>query len=220
MVNWKRVSCGPYGIANAYIKTVGKKAAKLLDYLVKNVGLQLDDIHLIGYSLGAHAVGHAGQYMKSGRPGRITGCDPASLGHGDPGDRQNILDATDGKFVDIIHTTAKGFGTSYSHGHVDFFPNGGLATQPSCDKVEDINSLSCSHAMSYIYFGTSITEEVVMDEVECKSVESWSRGKCTKLTGRKIEVGANIKHDVRGSYFLKVGATFEVPTFPNQCLRK
>ena len=39
------------------------------------------------------------------------------------------LDKSDGNFVDIIHTDIAYITPT---GHADFYPNGGLATQPGC----------------------------------------------------------------------------------------
>lgn len=47
--------------------------AYMLDYLIQDTGADLDDFHLIGFSLGAHVVGMTGQYVRSGRVKKITG---------------------------------------------------------------------------------------------------------------------------------------------------
>lgn len=41
------------------------------------------------------------------------------------------LDATDARFVDVIHTSAGTFGKIEPSGHVDFYINGGYV-QPQC----------------------------------------------------------------------------------------
>lgn len=46
------------------------------------------------------------------------------------------LDAGDAEFVDVIHTDAGIFGFPRSVGHVDFWPNQGLAPQPGCTLAE------------------------------------------------------------------------------------
>ena len=111
----------------------------------------------MGHSLGAHVVGGAGATVTLGRIPRITGytnslhyirwsrqkndckfvagLDPAgpffSLN-----DTETRLDASDGDFVDIIHTnggTLLGdeLGFLPPIGHIDFYPNGGQF-QPGC----------------------------------------------------------------------------------------
>ena len=78
-----------------------------------------------------------------GKIGRITGLDPSGpLFHSvPPSDR---LDRSAAKFVDIIHTAGKWVGNSEKNGHVDFYPNLGLAPQPGCEGHESLD-LSCSH---------------------------------------------------------------------------
>lgn len=63
---------------------------------------------------------------------RITGLDPCNLDF--PPSYSHHLSEKDAKFVDIIHT-AIGVRGSTSTGTADFYPNGGVATQPGCDFV-------------------------------------------------------------------------------------
>lgn len=83
------ISCIFYNLA-AYIDTlytwsafnteaIGSLIADGLAILIQNY--QIDNIHLIGHSLGAHIAGSAGRnlYFKTGKLlKRITGLDPAS----------------------------------------------------------------------------------------------------------------------------------------------
>lgn len=54
-------------------KDVGQYLAEMIDYLCKERGADIKKFHLIGHSLGAHTVGIAGSFIKSGRISRITG---------------------------------------------------------------------------------------------------------------------------------------------------
>ena len=85
----------------------------------------------------------ASSFLLQGKIGRITGLDPSGpLFHSvPPSDR---LDKSAAKFVDIIHTAGKWVGNSEKNGHVDFYPNLGLAPQPGCEGHESLD-LSCSH---------------------------------------------------------------------------
>lgn len=56
---------------------VGEATAKLIDYLVFTLGIGLDDLILIAYSLGAHACGIISKNIKSGKVAAIIGRDPA-----------------------------------------------------------------------------------------------------------------------------------------------
>lgn len=58
----------------AYMTTqVGGIIARLIEELVKQYLVYLDDIHVIGHSLGAHVAGASGAAVKTGKIGRITG---------------------------------------------------------------------------------------------------------------------------------------------------
>jgi len=57
-------------------QVVGRHLAVLLDHLVHTAGARLDDVHLVGFSLGAHVAGAAGSRLRTGRLARITGNDP------------------------------------------------------------------------------------------------------------------------------------------------
>lgn len=57
--------------------------AELLDLLVTSYGLNLDDVTIIGHSLGAHIAGRTGKFLKAHwmhKIGCIVGLDPAGVG--------------------------------------------------------------------------------------------------------------------------------------------
>lgn len=130
MVNWPYLASLGYFDSVGATETVGGIIAELIDYMVTNMGVSTDRIHIIGHSLGAQVAGFAGQAVTKGRLSRITGLDPARPGFisMDPSRR---LDPTDAEFVDVIHTAAGTLGVLGSIGDVDFYPNGGV-NQPSC----------------------------------------------------------------------------------------
>ena len=60
----------------ASTRNVGKNVAMVIDHIVTNHDTNLENIHIIGHSLGAHAAGFAGMYLRSDKQkkvGRITG---------------------------------------------------------------------------------------------------------------------------------------------------
>lgn len=57
----------------ASTRNVGKNIAAVIDHMVTQHNANLEDIHIIGHSLGAHTAGYAGMFTKSGKVGRITG---------------------------------------------------------------------------------------------------------------------------------------------------
>ncbi|KAK3775712.1 hypothetical protein RRG08_006023 [Elysia crispata] len=125
----------PQSVSNTRI--VARQLARLLLVLWQTKGLDLNSVHLIGFSLGAHLAGYVSRELGY-KVGRITGLDPAGplfQSFGEP----IYLDRNDAIFVDIIHSNGLpgGAGTFISHGHVDFFSNGG-AHQPGCEAREDL----------------------------------------------------------------------------------
>lgn len=55
------------------LPVVANCTAQLLDVLVSINAFKLDDIHIIGFSLGAQTAGMVANFIKSGKLKRITG---------------------------------------------------------------------------------------------------------------------------------------------------
>ncbi|XP_006825884.1 pancreatic triacylglycerol lipase-like, partial [Saccoglossus kowalevskii] len=137
-VDWKDGASNVfYAPSAANTDTVGAEIYLFLQFLNSQVGHSPNNIHLIGYSLGAQCAGAAGK--RNPAIARITGLDPASPSFESKGNNDK-LDASDAQFVDVIHTDgdtftgAGGYGCWAPNGHVDFYPNGGQ-DQPGCINV-------------------------------------------------------------------------------------
>lgn len=88
--------------------------------------VNLENVHLIGHSLGAHIAGAAARRFQSidgHKIPRITALDPNILCD-KPGHGRSMLRTSDAAFVDVIHTNPNVFGMAESLGHVDFYVNG------------------------------------------------------------------------------------------------
>ena len=182
------------------------------------LGLQnLDNVHMIGHSLGSHLSGYTGTMLRDTYNltlGRITGLDPAELAFTET-DTRVRLDPGDAKFVDIVHSDATpfvpkiGLGLLEPIGHVDFYPNGGF-NQPGCERnfwkdagnhrfVSSVfQFFSCSHSRSYLYFTESIRHP--MRVVSCDTYEGYNAGECFDCGARGshcIEFGMNSVHGYR-----------------------
>ncbi|KAK0094962.1 hypothetical protein PV326_009557 [Microctonus aethiopoides] len=176
VVDWSPLSRLEYTISTQYVPWVGKIIGQMLKFLNTEGSLSFSDVHLVGFSLGAHVFGFAGAAI-SGDTARITGLDPASPCYGIPllKSEDGRLDPTDAKFVDIIHTDKEGYGIRQISGHVDFFPNGGDAPQPGC---EGIDQNRCSHKKSYDYMIESIAYPQKFPAFQCDSWQNYEDGKC------------------------------------------
>lgn len=140
-VDWENGASLPnYVRASANSRLVGKQLSFLLKALNQTNNLQISNVHLIGFSLGAHVSGFAGTELKNSdlTVHRITGLDPAGplFESQHPNAR---LDHNDAEFVDVIHSNGEnlilgGLGSWQPMGHVDFYPNGGRG-QHGCSNL-------------------------------------------------------------------------------------
>lgn len=133
-VDWSRLALREYALAASKTDEVGNYLGAVIQNLIDQGIYTVDNVTLIGHSMGAHIVGYAGAFLKGQVP-RIYGLDPAGpaftkLPRLEPPSRR--LDPTDGKFVQAIHTDRFLIGTSIHLGHQDIFPNGGATPQPGC----------------------------------------------------------------------------------------
>lgn len=177
IVDWGGGSSPPYTQAVANIRLVGAIAAHIVHMVYQEMRLpNLERVHMIGHSLGAHLAGYAGYTLQKEfglQLGRITGLDPAEPLFTDT-DPLVRLDRSDAHFVDVVHTDAislamGGLGMREAIGHVDFYPNGGSAN-PGCDMSwtdtvqRNKGSLfggiqqffSCNHVRSYQYMTEAV----------------------------------------------------------------
>jgi hypothetical protein len=98
--------------------------------------------------LGAHVAGNTGEHLRSGRLGRVTGLDPALPGFHLLTNDKGRLDSTDALFVDIIHSCGGVLGFLQPLGHVDFYPNAGVAIQPGCCCVPELIGIKLVYVMN------------------------------------------------------------------------
>ena len=79
-INWGQLEDLNYIRAAATTQPVGKHSALLVLLLAFEAGARMEDIHLVGHSLGAHVVGFLGKKVQDlglGKVARVTGLDPA-----------------------------------------------------------------------------------------------------------------------------------------------
>ncbi|GBP87691.1 Pancreatic lipase-related protein 2 [Eumeta japonica] len=173
VVDWGVAANVNYIVASYNVAQVGRHLTHFLNFLIDE-GVSMDDVHLIGHSLGAHVVGIAGAYVQKGPIDTITGLDPAlplfTLGNPDA-----RLDRHDARHVEVIHTCGGYLGFATPLGHVDFYPNGGTS-QPGCGT--DYRGF-CAHNRAHMYFAESITSEVPFTAVHCVDYnELYYNGRC------------------------------------------
>lgn len=72
VVDWSKGTSGPESDVVERAAPIGKFAACLLDWM-STLGLKLDDVHLVGVSLGSHVAGWIGKSVQNGKVGYLTG---------------------------------------------------------------------------------------------------------------------------------------------------
>uniref|UniRef100_A0A670YC91 triacylglycerol lipase n=1 Tax=Pseudonaja textilis TaxID=8673 RepID=A0A670YC91_PSETE len=204
VVNWLSLAQQLYTIAVNNTRVVGKQLAELLDWLEKD--FQLENVHLIGYSLGAHIAGYTGNYAR-GTIGRITGLDPAGpMFEGvDPSKR---LSPDDADFVDVLHTYTRetlgiSIGIQMPVGHIDIYPNGG-DIQPGCGLTDILGTLAlgdigglviCEHERSvHLFVDSLVNKDKPSFAFQCTDSGRFKKGICLSCRKNRCNsIGYNTK---------------------------
>jgi hypothetical protein len=95
-------------------------------------------------------------------------------------------------------------GNSDLSGHVDFFPNLGLASQPGCEGRESLD-LSCSHFKAWQMFSESIqSDKPTFFGVNCGSGDAFAQGYCchSQALLNLAIMGEPIHNHTRGAFYL------------------
>lgn len=157
-IDWNGPASEAYWDSVDHTKAVAKLNAQLILEIKEKFGVPLKNFHLIGHSLGAHISGLTGQRIQEltgNKIGRITGLDPAGpFWNGKSEDER--LSADDADYVDAIHTDGNLLGYGERLGDADYFPNGGVSSQPGC-------GLTCKYTVQK--FGTVVVHLVQKQEV-------------------------------------------------------
>ncbi|XP_028128602.2 lipase member H-like [Diabrotica virgifera virgifera] len=202
LVNNERLLAGmDYVTAVQNCKPIGQFSAKFIDFLLIQ-GLRLSSLHLIGMSLGAQIAGLTSKSMKSGKPQRVTGLDPAGLLFNSLPKSERIS-VGDGKFVDIIHTNAGFIGDDRAVGDLDIWVNGGMK-QPGCFKQSAnaplLKYVFCSHSTSFRIYIKSLYEPKRFLITKCRNYPAYISGACSN--GNTTYIGEYINQTLRGNFFI------------------
>ncbi|XP_010590709.1 lipoprotein lipase [Loxodonta africana] len=193
VVDWLSRAQHHYPVSAGHTKLVGKDVAQFINWMEDELNYPPNNVHLLGYSLGAHAAGIAGS-LTNKKVNRITGLDPAGPNF-EYAEAPSRLSPDDADFVDVLHTFTRGspdrsIGIQKPIGHVDIYPNGG-AFQPGCNIGEAIRVIAekgladvdqlvkCSHERSIHLFIDSLLNEANPSKAyRCNSKEAFDKGLC------------------------------------------
>ncbi|XP_065095314.1 phospholipase A1 member A-like [Ochlerotatus camptorhynchus] len=172
-VDWSVLGPGPcYPSAVHNTKHVGTCIGQLVQRMLDT---GTDNIHLVGFSLGAQVTNYAAVKLRPFKLKRISGLDPA-MPLFITADNDDKLDKSDADFVDVIHTNALVQGKVERCGHVDFYMNGGII-QPGC-WAGGQNPMACSHHRAPDYFSESIRSLTGFWGWKCESYIYYLLGFC------------------------------------------
>ncbi|XP_066514945.1 endothelial lipase [Hoplias malabaricus] len=206
VVDWLDLAHQLYPDAVNHTRHVGLSIAALLDWLQDEQQLPLEQVHLIGYSLGAHVAGYAGDFVR-GKIGRITGLDPAGpMFEGAESDKR--LSPDDAAFVDVLHTyTREALGVSIGIqqpiGHVDIYPNGG-DVQPGCALGDVLSTaaagnfmdvMKCEHERAvHLFVDSLMNKDHVSFAYQCTDPDRFNKGICLSCRKHRCNrVGYNAR---------------------------
>ncbi|XP_063530279.1 lipase member H-like isoform X2 [Cydia strobilella] len=172
MVDWSYLSFSSYAQAAAVAPFI---AADLRDFIVllTDANLNLNQLHLIGFDLGAHIVGITSRNAVA-RAIKITALDPAGVLWGASSLR---LRASDADYVEVIHTDISGtsaFGTADALGTLDIYPNGGTR-QPGCANRDN----ACHHNRAWELFAATVDTGGHLMALRCDTMTQVSNNRCT-----------------------------------------
>ncbi|KAM3875874.1 lipoprotein lipase [Diretmus argenteus] len=208
VVDWLSSAQNHYVVAAQNTKAVGREIARFIDWIEETTNIPLENLHLIGYSLGAHVAGFAGSHATN-KVGRITGLDPAGPDfEGEHAHRR--LSPDDAHFVDVLHTFTRGslglsIGIQQPVGHVDIYPNGG-SFQPGCnlrgalEKIANFgifaitDAVKCEHERSiHLFIDSLLNEQEAATAYRCGSNDMFDRGMCLNCRKKRCNtVGYDI----------------------------
>jgi len=186
---------------------VGELVANLLRFGVIE---DLSQIHLIGFSLGAHVAGWAGnttERITGSKVARVTGLDPAgplfyaNIKHFSGRD----LSKEDGLAVDVLHTSYGTYGKAAKLGHADFFANYENIipqVQPYCLRMLKSKRpvQVCSHNLATVFFSMSILHEMQA----CKCAFGVKSLLCRKTCTHSALFGEPWDKIQEGTFFLDI----------------
>ncbi|XP_040277041.1 endothelial lipase [Bufo bufo] len=232
VVDWMSLAHQLYPDAVNNTKLVGKETAVLIDWLQEKGNMSLKNLHLIGYSLGAHVAGFAGNYVK-GTLGRITGLDPAGPMFEDA-EAHKRLSPDDAEFVDVLHTyTREALGVSIGIkmpiGHIDIYPNGG-DYQPGCGLSDVLGALAygnigdavkCEHERSvHLFVDSLINKDKESFAFQCTDSNRFKKGICLSCRKNRCNaIGYNAKKSTskrNSKMYLKTRAQMPYKVFHYQ----
>ncbi|BES96796.1 phosphatidylcholine 1-acylhydrolase activity [Nesidiocoris tenuis] len=187
----------------AYVEIVGQSVGDMILQLI-DLGMNCDNVHLVGHSLGSHVAGLAGRRLKEHHhtAGRITGLDPAGPFY-HMVYAKSKLSKDDAQFVDCIHTSVC-FGDRSPMCHADFYPNeeeGYIERQPDCNPETLWKDWwNDYHSFAHKFFASSINPS---HKFKVQPYDCWLSGKSTRTCPAVVQMGYYADPSKWGKFYTK-----------------
>lgn len=197
VVDWSDMAFGDYWTAARNAIKVGENTALLIQLLMALRHISLDDVTIVGFSLGAHSAGHAGRSLHPLKVDSIVALDPPHLLF----DFDSAVNIKDAEYVQVIHTESAFLGFKENLGHSDFYPNFG-SSQPGCWMMDIV----CSHFKAFYYFAESIANPNAFIGERCLNYKELEEESCTN-NGKVIRYrmgGEPLEKAAKGVFFVQI----------------
>ncbi|XP_037807813.1 phospholipase A1 [Lucilia sericata] len=188
-----------FGVDFISADLVAKSITDLVILLKESFNMNIQNIHIVGFSLGGQIAGLAGQniYERCGEKiNRITALDPAGILFTENTPANEKLTADDADYVEVVHTNAGEYGYETPCGHVDYYPNGGKI-QPGCISADN----ACSHNRAYKFI-PEMWSPVKHQEfllLKCENLEFMSLDSCRWQN----EIMGELGQQQKGLYYVE-----------------
>ncbi|KAK0172441.1 hypothetical protein PV328_005757 [Microctonus aethiopoides] len=210
LVSWGKLAAMPWYVnAVLNLPAVGAYVAELIMWL-DNRGINYSaNLHVIGFSLGAHVASFVSEELaRNGWPKikRITGLDPAGPAFESLTTISSRLHAENAIFVDIIHTNNRALGIETAIGHADFYVNYGKP-QPGCGYL----NINCAHGRAWNLYVESISNPFGFPASICGR---WNFFVSQCSPAENVYMGFAADPKTRGRFYVETRFTYPFATNP------
>jgi len=181
------------------VERSGTMFGRMLVKVTDEMNVPTETIHILAQGVAAHVAGAAAREyrrMTGHQLRRITALDPSKI----YARHSNVLTGLargDADFVDVIHTSAYGMGTTARVGDVDFYPNGPSVAVPGADNLVEATMRATR------YFAESVRpgNERNFPAVVANSLEDYRK---QNGSGKRGYMGIATNFDLEGDFILTV----------------
>lgn len=188
--DWSQASSKPYQDSVKHIPEVGTRLAKFFHALNQRFKYSMDQLHLVGYSLGAQIVGVAGRHLAEtgNKVHQITGLDPAGpCFYSDTNFARKFTLGPDAADIVIARHYSYGMlGARGASGDIDIYVNGGMKQPDSnLNKIYQIVPGAPEHSGAVIHENRIAAASNGCHSIayKCDSYAKFNEGRCADCRG-------------------------------------